>query len=118
MSWSPMPSIKRRHSRSSLIWQRSSFAPTGCGKGKLGSLVAVAFLLSMLVSMLGESGGCRTGRIGGLGLTLLVGGLFAAVVFVVAGSPWLTVLLAAVGAVLLTVFEPVTWALIAELAGE
>jgi len=33
-------------------------------------------------------------------------------------SPWPTVLLAVVGAALLTVFEPVTWALIAELAGE
>src|SRR5215470_15927634 len=33
-------------------------------------------------------------------------------------SLWPTVLLAAVGAALLTVFEPVTWALIAELTGE
>ena len=33
-------------------------------------------------------------------------------------SLWPTVLLAAVGAALLTVFEPVTWALMAELAGE
>jgi MFS family permease len=72
----------------------------------------------MLGSILGGSVAGRTWRIGGVALTLLVGGLFAAVVFVVAGSPWLTVLLAAVGAVLLTVFEPVTWTLIAELAGE
>jgi len=40
------------------------------------------------------------------------------VVFVAAASLWLTVLLAAAGAFLLTVFEPVTWALMAELAGE
>ena len=33
-------------------------------------------------------------------------------------SLWPTVLLAAVGAALLTVFEPVTWALMAELASE
>ena len=33
-------------------------------------------------------------------------------------SPWPTVLLAGVGAALLTVFEPVTLALMAELAGE
>ncbi len=66
----------------------------------------------MLGSILGGSVAGRTWRIGGVALTLLVGGLFAAVVFVVAGSPWLTVLLAAVGAVLLTMFEPVTWALI------
>jgi len=38
--------------------------------------------------------------------------------FVVGVSPWLTILLASVGAVLLTVFEPVIWALTAELAGE
>jgi len=31
---------------------------------------------------------------------------------------WPTVLLLAVGAALLTVFEPVSWALMAELAGE
>ena len=51
-------------------------------------------------------------------LTLLVGGIFAGVVFIVAPSLWLTVLMAATGAVLLTVFEPVTWALMAELGGE
>ena len=80
--------------------------------------LAVALLGAMLGSILGGSVAGRTWRIGGVALTLLVGGLFASVVFVVAGSPWLTVLLAAIGAVLLTVFEPVTWALIAELAGE
>jgi predicted MFS family arabinose efflux permease len=42
-----------------------------------------------------------------------VGGAFLAGV-----SPWLTVLLASAGAVLLTVFEPVTWAVMAELAGD
>ena len=36
----------------------------------------------------------------------------------VGASLWLTVLVASTGAVLLTIFEPVTWALIAELAGE
>jgi hypothetical protein len=40
------------------------------------------------------------------------------VTFVVGMSPWFTVLLASAGTVLLTVFEPVTWALTAELAGE
>ena len=33
-------------------------------------------------------------------------------------SLWPTVLLAALGAALLTLFEPVTWALVAELTGE
>jgi predicted MFS family arabinose efflux permease len=36
----------------------------------------------------------------------------------VGGVLWRTVLLAGAGALLLTVFEPVTWALMAELAGE
>ena len=40
------------------------------------------------------------------------------IAFLVGISPWLTILLASAGAVLLTVFEPVTWALMAELAGE
>jgi predicted MFS family arabinose efflux permease len=40
------------------------------------------------------------------------------VTFVVGMSPWFTVLLASAGAVLLTVFMPVTWTLTAELAGE
>ena len=54
----------------------------------------------------------------GVALTLLVGGVLVGVAFVVGVSLWLTVLLASVGAILLTVFEPVTWALTAELAGE
>ena len=80
--------------------------------------LAVALFGAMLGSMLGGTVAARTWRIGGVALTLLVGGIFAGVVFVAAVSPWLTVLLAASGAVLLTVFEPVTWALMAELAGE
>jgi predicted MFS family arabinose efflux permease len=40
------------------------------------------------------------------------------VTFVVGAPLWLTVLVASAGAVLLTVFEPVTWVLTAELAGE
>jgi len=80
--------------------------------------LAVALLGAMLGSLLGGTVTGRTWRIAGVALTLMVGGIFAGVVFVVAVSPWLTVLLAAAGAVLLTVFEPVTWALMAELAGE
>jgi predicted MFS family arabinose efflux permease len=80
--------------------------------------LAVALLGAMLGSLLGGTMTGRTWRIGGVALTLMVGGIFAGVAFVVAVSLWLTVLLAAAGAVLLTVFEPVTWALMAELAGE
>ena len=80
--------------------------------------LAVALLGAMVGSLLGGTVAGRTWRIGGVALTLLVGGIFAGTVFVVAPSLWPTVLLAAIGAVLLTVFEPVTWALMAELAGE
>jgi len=80
--------------------------------------LAVALLGAMLGSLLGGTVAGRTWRIGGVALSLLVGGIFAGVVFGVTVSPWPTVILAAVGAGLLTVFEPVTWALMAELAGE
>ena len=80
--------------------------------------LAAAFFGAMLGSLLGGTVAGRTWRIGGVALALLVGGIFAGLMFVVAVSPWLTVLLATAGAILLTVFEPVTWALMAELAGE
>jgi predicted MFS family arabinose efflux permease len=47
-----------------------------------------------------------------------VGGVLGGPTFVLRVALWFTVLLASAGAVLLTVFEPVTWALTAELAGE
>ena len=80
--------------------------------------LAAAFFGAMLGSLLGGTVAGRTWRIGGVALALLVGGIFAGLMFLVAVSPWLTVLLATAGAILLTVFEPVTWALMAELAGE
>jgi len=80
--------------------------------------LAVALLGAMVGSLLGGTVAGRPWRIGAVALTLLVGGVFAGMVFAVVLSPWLTVLFAAAGALLLTVFEPVTWALMAELAGE
>jgi predicted MFS family arabinose efflux permease len=80
--------------------------------------LAVVFLGAMLGSLLGGTVAGRTWRIRGVALTLLLGGIFAGAAFGLTVSPWLTILLAAVGAALLTVFEPVTWALMAELAGE
>lgn len=80
--------------------------------------LAVALLGAMLGSLLGGTVAGRRWRIAAVALALLTGGMLAAVLFIVAPSPWLTVLLATAGAVLLTVFEPVTWALMAELAGE
>jgi predicted MFS family arabinose efflux permease len=89
------------------MWERATTLP-----------LAVALLGAMLGSLLGGTVAGRTWRIGVVALSLGVGGIFAGVVFGVTVSSWPTVLLAAVGAALLTVFEPVTWALMAELAGE
>jgi predicted MFS family arabinose efflux permease len=80
--------------------------------------LALALLGAMLGSLLGGAVAGRVWRIGGVALTLLVGGVLVGSAFLVGVSPWLTVLLASAGAVLLTVFEPVTWALMAELGGE
>ena len=90
----------------------------GMREGATALPLAAALLGAMVGSLIGGTVTGRTWRIGGVALALVVGGIFAGMVFVVAPSPWITVLLAAVAAVLLTVFEPVTWALMAELAGD
>ena len=72
----------------------------------------------MLGSLLGGTVAGQTWRIGVVALALLVGGVLVGIAFVVGVSLWVTVLLAGAGAMLLTVFEPVTWALMAELAGD
>ena len=60
----------------------------------------------------------RAWRIGGVVLALGGGGVLVGIAFLAGVSLWFTVLVAAAGAALLTVFEPVTWVLTAELAGE
>ena len=90
----------------------------GMRAGDTALPLALALLGAMLGSVLGGMVAGRAWRIAGVALTLGGGGVLVGVAFVVGVSPWLTVLLASAGAVLLTVFEPVTWALTAELAGE
>jgi predicted MFS family arabinose efflux permease len=80
--------------------------------------LALALLGAMLGSMLGRMVAGQAWRIAGVTWTLEVGGVLVGIAFVVGVSPWFTILVASAGAVLLTVFEPVTWALTAELAGE
>ena len=80
--------------------------------------LAVALLGALLGSLLGGTVAGRPWRIGGVAIALLTGGILAGLAFIVAPSPWLTLLLATAAAVLLTVFEPLTWALMAELAGD
>jgi len=90
----------------------------GMRTGDTALPLALALLGAMVGSLLGGVVAGRAWRIVGVALTLLIGGVLVGVAFVVGVSLWLTVLLASVGAILLTVFEPVTWALTAELAGE
>ncbi len=90
----------------------------GMRTGDTALPLALAFLGAMLGSMLGGVVAGRAWRIAGVTFTLGVGGVLVGIAFVVGVSPWFTIFLASVGAVLLTVFEPVTWALMAELAGE
>jgi predicted MFS family arabinose efflux permease len=80
--------------------------------------LALALAGAMLGSFLGGAVAGRTWRIGIVALALVIGGLLVGVAFVAAVSLWVTVLLAGAGAMLLTVFEPVTWTLTAELAGD
>jgi predicted MFS family arabinose efflux permease len=87
----------------------------GMQMGDTALPLALALLGAMLGSLLGGAVAGRVWRIGGVALTLWVGGVLVGSAFLVGVSPWLTVLLASAGAVLLTVFEPVTWALMAEL---
>jgi predicted MFS family arabinose efflux permease len=72
----------------------------------------------MLGSLLGGYVAGRAQRLTWVVLALLLGGGFVSVAFTVSPSPWIAILLCGVSALLLTIFEPVTWALTAELAGE
>jgi DHA1 family chloramphenicol resistance protein-like MFS transporter len=49
---------------------------------------------------------------------LFVGGVTGGMAFIVTATPWGTILLACASVLLLTIFEPVTWTLTAEFAGE
>jgi len=90
----------------------------GMRTGDTAVPLALVFLGAMAGSILGGLVAGRAWRIAGATVTLGVGGGLVGIAFVVGVSPWFTVLFASAGAVLLTVFMPVTWALTAELAGE
>jgi len=72
----------------------------------------------MLGSLLGGYVASRPQRLTWSALALLLGGVSVCVALTVALSPWIAILLCGAGALLLTIFEPVTWALTAEFAGE
>src|SRR5678815_15971 len=90
----------------------------GMQTGNTALPLALVLLGALLGSLLGGAVAGRAWRIGGVILTLGGGGVLVGVAFLTGVSLWFTVLVAAAGAVSLTIFEPVTWVLTAELAGE
>ena len=60
----------------------------------------------------------RKRRLSWAAFVLLLGGLSIGLAFSTGLRPWMAIMLCSAGALLLTVFEPVTWVLTAELAGE
>jgi DHA1 family chloramphenicol resistance protein-like MFS transporter len=69
-------------------------------------------------SLLGGYVAGRKRRLSWAAFVLLLGGLSIGVAFSTGLRPWMAIMLCSAGALLLTVFEPVTWVLTAELAGE
>jgi len=80
--------------------------------------LAVVGLGAMIGSLLGGQVANRAGRIKWSVLALVLGGAGVCVAFALSPSAWIAVALCGVSAFLLTIFEPVTWALTTELAGE
>ena len=76
----------------------------GMRTGDTAIPLALALVGAMLGSMLGGVVAGRTWRLTGVTCTLGVGGVLVGIAFTVGISPWLTVLLASAGAVLLRVF--------------
>jgi predicted MFS family arabinose efflux permease len=78
-----------------------------------------------LVGMGAMAGSLIGGRVAGHGRRLMLataalgaGGVTGGLAFTVPATPWGTILLACASVLLLTIFEPVTWTLAAEFAGD
>ena len=69
-------------------------------------------------SLLGGYVAGRKRRLGWAAFVLLLGGLSIGLAFSTGLRSWMAIMLCSAGALLLTTFEPVTWVLTAELAGE
>jgi predicted MFS family arabinose efflux permease len=72
----------------------------------------------MLGSLLGGYIAPRRDRLTWAAFALLLGGGCVGVALTISLSPWTAIILCCASALLLTIFEPVTWALAAEFAGE
>lgn len=73
---------------------------------------------AMIGSLLGGYVAGRPQALTWAALSLLLGGACVSAALTLSLSPWTVSLLCCVGVLLLTIFEPVTWVLTAELAGE
>jgi predicted MFS family arabinose efflux permease len=73
---------------------------------------------AMLGSLLGGRIASHGQRFALAAMALLAGGVLATVAFAIPLPPWMMILVGGASALLLTSFEPVPWALTAELAGE
>ena len=93
-------------------------ATYGMRQGDTALPLAILGAGAMLGSLLGGFVASRSQRLTLSALALLLGGASIGMAFTLSLSLWVTILLCCVSAVLLTIFEPVTWALTAEFAGE
>jgi predicted MFS family arabinose efflux permease len=90
----------------------------GMKQGHTALPLALVGTGAMLGSLLGGYVAARAQRLSWAALALLLGGGCVSVALTVSVSPWMAILLCGASALLLTIFEPVTWALTAEFAGE
>ena len=90
----------------------------GMKSGQAAFPLACVGLGAMLGSFLGGYVAGMAGRFYWGALGLAVGGLCVGVALTGGITPWLVVALGCIGMVLMTIFEPVSWVVTAELAGE
>ena len=90
----------------------------GLKEGGTALPLAVVGTGAMVGSLLGGFLANHSQRLTWSALALLVGGGSVSVALTFGFSPWIAIALCCASALLLTIFEPVTWALTAEFAGE
>jgi predicted MFS family arabinose efflux permease len=90
----------------------------GMKSGQTALPLACVGLGAMIGSFVGGYVAGMAGRLYWGALGLAVGGLFVGVALTGGITPWSAVVLGCIGMVLMTIFEPVSWVVTAELAGD
>ena len=90
----------------------------GMAQGDAGLPLGIVGAGAVLGSLVGGNVAGRKQRLNWAALVLLLGGLSVSLAFSARLAPWTAIMLCCAGTFLLTIFEPVTWVLTAELAGE